>query len=67
GLSGTSDGFLQVVPLDTTRSCSCWEARRAYDIKDGVRRVAWGTTFPVVALLVLLVRAALSSNSQSEH
>jgi uncharacterized membrane protein len=57
GLSGTAGGFLQLVTLilyyvklmilgSTPRSI--------YELKYGVRTIAWGTLFPSITLLVVI-------------
>ncbi|GLB42058.1 putative extracellular tail, of 10TM putative phosphate transporter [Lyophyllum shimeji] len=57
GLSGVAGGFLQIVPLIIyyVKLFILGSTPRAvYDIKYGLRNVAWGTTFPGVTLLVVI-------------
>ncbi|KAF8068760.1 hypothetical protein FPV67DRAFT_1088897 [Lyophyllum atratum] len=57
GLSGVAGGFLQIVPLIIyyVKLFILGSTPRAvYNIKYGLRNVAWGTTFPGVTLLVVI-------------
>ncbi|KAG5646753.1 hypothetical protein DXG03_002435 [Asterophora parasitica] len=57
GLSGVAGGFLQIVPLIIyyVKLFILGSTPRAvYNIKYGLRNVAWGTTFPGITLLVVI-------------
>lgn len=62
GLAGTAGGFLQIVPLLIyyVKLIILGSTPRAvYNIKFGLRSVAWGTTFPGVTLLVVISKTLI--------
>lgn len=59
GLSGTAAGFLQAVQLVlyyVKIVLMGSTPRQVYNIKFGPRKVAWGTLFPSVTLLVVICK-----------